>query len=172
LFRFIKRSQAYFDLSVYARCALIELIDRYNGINNGMIGLGVRELAKALKCSQGRASKALRELDDAGIARPITGGLWKGKRATEWRLSFHRCDKTGALPIKSWPVRQEFTNASTKVHQRELVATECSPAEAHKPKTSIGQAAKCSSRTTHIDICHRERVSGSSALQDPSGVAV
>jgi hypothetical protein len=47
LFRFVKRSQAWHDLSLAARCALIELIDRYNGINNGMIGLGVRELAKA-----------------------------------------------------------------------------------------------------------------------------
>lgn len=166
LFRFIKRSQAYFDLSVHARCALIELIDRYNGINNGMIGLGVRELAKALKCSQGRASQALRELDDAGIARPITGGLWRGKRATEWQLTFHRCDKTNALPNKSWPARREFTSASTKVHQQEHKATECSLAEAHEPKTSMSRLTKCSSGDTHIDICHRERVSGTSMPQD------
>ena len=99
----VKRSQAWHDLSLAARCALIELIDRYNGINNGMIGLGVRELAKALRCSQGTACNALRELDDLGLARSTTGGMWRGKRATEWRLTFHRCDKTGALPIKSWP---------------------------------------------------------------------
>ena len=41
--------------------ALIELIDRYNGINNRMIGLGVRDLADALKCSHGCAGNALRE---------------------------------------------------------------------------------------------------------------
>ena len=38
LYRFIKRSQAWHELSLPARCALIELLDRYNGINNGMIG--------------------------------------------------------------------------------------------------------------------------------------
>jgi hypothetical protein len=42
LFRFIKRSQAFHGLSMPARCALIEVLDRYTGINNGMIGLGYR----------------------------------------------------------------------------------------------------------------------------------
>ena len=41
----VKRSRAYHDLGVYARCALFELLERYTGINNGMIGLGCRELA-------------------------------------------------------------------------------------------------------------------------------
>jgi hypothetical protein len=56
LYRFVKRSQVWHDLSLTARCALIELIDRYNGINNGMIGLGVRELAEELNCSLGSAA--------------------------------------------------------------------------------------------------------------------
>ena len=43
LYRNVKRSQAYHSLTVYARALLIELIDRHNGCNNGMIGLGVRE---------------------------------------------------------------------------------------------------------------------------------
>jgi hypothetical protein len=106
LFRFIKRSQAWHDLSLPARCALIELIDRYNGINNGMIGLGVRTLANELKCSQATATRALRELDDSRLATAMAVGFWRGKRATEWRLMFHRCDKTGDLPNKSWPARE------------------------------------------------------------------
>jgi hypothetical protein len=57
----VKRSEAYYGLSVYARSALIELLDRYTGCNNGMIGLGCRELADALNCSRDRAAKALRE---------------------------------------------------------------------------------------------------------------
>ena len=74
IFRNVKRSAAYHGLTVYGRAALLELIDRYDGCNNGMIGLGVRELAYELRCSRGAASIALRELDDAGLARPVTMG--------------------------------------------------------------------------------------------------
>ena len=66
---------------------------------------------------------ALRELDDSGLAHPVTGGLWRGKRATEWRLTFHRCDKTGELPFKAWPPRQVSTSESTKVHERKHKAS-------------------------------------------------
>ena len=35
LYHNVKRSRAYHGLSVYARCALFELLERYTGINNG-----------------------------------------------------------------------------------------------------------------------------------------
>src|SRR5262245_45075759 len=98
LYRFIKRSQAWHDLSLTARCLLIELLDRYNGINNGMIGLGVREAADALNCSKDTAARAFKELDDAKLVHPMKGGHWMGKRAAEWRITFYRCDKSGDLP--------------------------------------------------------------------------
>jgi hypothetical protein len=143
LFRFIKRSQAWHDLSPLGRCALIEIMDRYNGINNGMIGLGVRELADALRCSRGTAANALREVDDSGLAYPLTGGKWKGKRATEWRLTFHRCDKTGELPIKSWPLRQVSTGMDTKVHGDGHKPLKCPPGWTHNRKNPMNDLAKC-----------------------------
>jgi hypothetical protein len=125
LYRFIKRSQAYHDLSLPARCALIELLDRYTGINNGMIGLGARELASELKSSKDTAARALRELDDSGLVRCMKAGVWRGKRATEWRLSFYRCDVSGDLPNKSWPhAHSQSDQRDTKVrpegHKRAL----------------------------------------------------
>ena len=51
LFSNVKRSTAYHGLTTNARSALIELIDRFNGCNNGAIVLGVRELAYELRCS-------------------------------------------------------------------------------------------------------------------------
>jgi hypothetical protein len=110
----VKRSEAYHNLSVYGRSALFELLDKYTGINNGMIGLGVRELSDRLNCTRDTASRALRELDDSKLAVPITGGQWKGKRATEWRLAFYRCDKTGELPILNWLPRQVSGMRDTK----------------------------------------------------------
>jgi hypothetical protein len=43
--RYWDRSEAYHSLSALARALLFELIDRYNGCNNGLIVLGVREAA-------------------------------------------------------------------------------------------------------------------------------
>ena len=113
----LKRSAAYHSLSLPARCALVEILDRYTGCNNGAIGLGVRELADELRCSHGTAGRALKELDDAGLARPQTVGAWRGKRATEWRLTAYKCDVTGDLPVRDWPARESHVE-SAKVSPR------------------------------------------------------
>ncbi len=148
----VKRSAAYHGLSAYARSALIELLDRYTGCNNGMIGLGCRELADELNCSRDRAAKSLRELDDSGLARPLTGGAWRGKKATEWRLNFYRCDKTGELPIHNWPTRSQSVCEDAKDraagHKRSL-----SPfGRTQEPKNPISEIPASPSGRTHIDI--------------------
>lgn len=147
----VKQSEAYHGLSVYARAALFELLDRYVGINNGMIGLGCRELAGSLNCSQGTACKVFRELDDSGLAQPTTLGAWRGKRATEWRLTFYRCDKTGELPVLNWPPRK-FTTESGKVHVGKRKAHVSSSGEAHTPKNPISKTLLSSRGEAHIDI--------------------
>jgi len=111
LYRNVKRSTAYHGLSCIARAALVEIIDRYNGINNGIIGLSVRELAHELNCSPASAMRALQKLDDAGLARPTKVGAWRGKRATEWRLMWRRCDKSGDLPVNHWDQREAYRPA-------------------------------------------------------------
>jgi hypothetical protein len=153
LFRFVKRSQAWADLSLPARCALIELLDRYTGINNGMIGLGVRTLADALRCSQATATRALRELDDSRLAVPTTPGCWRGKRATEWRLAFYRCDKTGELPNKSWPAR-EVRQRSAKGSPEKRNDAPRLTSKAQMPKSSINGKGHRFTREAHIDIYH------------------
>ena len=110
----VKRSRAYHGLSAYGRSALFEILDRYTGINNGMIQLGVRELADELNCSTGSAWNALRELEDARLIEPSQLGTWRGKRATEWRVMFYRCDRNHDLPVTSWPARDPFSRVNTK----------------------------------------------------------
>ena len=80
LYTNVKRSTAYHGLSLKARCLLFELIDRYNGINNGMIGLGVREAKYELGCSHGSVINAMRELDDVGLAHPTKLGPDSARR--------------------------------------------------------------------------------------------
>jgi hypothetical protein len=154
LFRNVKRSAAYHGLSTYGRAALIELIDRYRGDNNGMIGLGVRELAYELRCSQDAASRALRELDDAKLAYPVTVGVWRGRKASEWRLTFRLCNKTGELPTTQWEQRRpfsEYASESAKVRQekrKELLSTR---AKAQTPKSSMKGVGPSTPAEAHID---------------------
>jgi hypothetical protein len=155
LYTNVKRSTAYHGLSSYARSLLFELIDRYNGCNNGMIGLGVREAAYELGCCTGTASNAMRELDDAGLARPTKVGAWRGKRATEWRLMWLRCDKTGDLPVSAWEQRKpfsEFTTQDTKVHEAGNRKVLSSPGRTHRAKNSMNESELSSRGGTHIDI--------------------
>jgi hypothetical protein len=142
LYTNVKRSEAYHSLSVYARCALIELLDRYNGINNGMIGLGCRELAEALNCSRDTAAKALRELDDSGLARPLTSGAWRGKRATEWRLTFLRCDKTGEFPVSNWTPHSQsvWKDAKVRVPGRKRSLSPCNRTQGPKKESALKRA--------------------------------
>jgi hypothetical protein len=155
LYTNVKRSTAYHGLGSYARGLLFELIDRYNGCNNGMIGLGVREAVYELGCCKGTVSNAMRELDDAGLARPTKIGAWRGKRATEWRLMWLRCDKTGDLPVSAWDPHKpfsEFTTQDSKVHEvghREGVS---SSGRTHRRKNSTNDSGLSSPHRTHIDI--------------------
>ncbi len=173
----VKRSDAYHSLGAHARAALLEVLERYNGINNGMIVLGVRELADALNCSRDTASRALHELDDSGLVRPTKWGHWRGRRATEWRLMFYRCDKTGDLPVLNWPPRvvspTSDTNNPTTVRS---TASEVRP-EGHnhnsrpsgrtqRGKSSINGSGASPTRGTHIDLHHR---GGAASARDRAG---
>jgi hypothetical protein len=170
LYTNLKRSDAYQSLSVYARCALFELLDRYTGINNGMIGLGCRELAEALNCARDTASKALRELDDSGLAHPLTPGVWRGKRATEWRLTFFRCNKTGELPILNWTPRSQSISKDAKVRVVRRKRPLSPPVGTEGPKNARSQDRVNPSGGTHIDIYQggMDSLTGSEGTADHS----
>lgn len=121
LFHHVKRSTDYHGLSLTARALLTELVDRYTGCNNGMIVLGVREAAYELHCSKDTVSRAFDELDDAALARPTKVGAWRGRQATEWRLMWKRCDKTGDLPRSNWQERRRYVQLLLPKPKREAL---------------------------------------------------
>jgi len=93
------RSQGWHDLSVFARLAYIELVNRHNGRNNGSIGLSARSLGECIGCDKATASRALRELEDAGFIETTKIGSFskRDQRASEYRLLILPCDVTGEL---------------------------------------------------------------------------
>lgn len=85
---------AYRALHPVSRTLLWELVRRYNGSNNGEIGLGVREAAKAcsVKCPD-TMSKYFEDLQLKGFIDATRRGGFNMKdpssrRATEWRLTW------------------------------------------------------------------------------------
>lgn len=158
LYHHVKRSAAYYSLSVYARSALIELLDVYTGANNGSIVMSVRELSERLRCNPRTAMNALQELDDAGLIRPTRMGGFRrgGNFASEWRLMFYRDDRTGDLPVKKWPPAEHCTTYNAPVAPRTL--RKCSNAASSAPDampTAETTEIRSAPRTTHVDIYHR-----------------
>ena len=154
----VKRSAAYHSLSLGARAALLELMEKYTGANNGMISMGVRELAGRLKCGLRSALNFLNELDDAGLAHPTQMGVWRGRRATEWRLTFHRCDRTGELPVLNWEARSECTYDDARVHPRQRKPNPSAATTTQTLKSSMNGIGPSAPTATHIDIPYPSNV--------------
>jgi hypothetical protein len=101
----VMRSAAYQQASLPARAILFELAALYVGSNNGRLGLSVRQAATVLNCAKDTASRAFRELSDKGLIEAAYIGNFKAKvspLASEWRLSWRRCDRSGALPSRAF----------------------------------------------------------------------
>ena len=96
-------SEAWRHTSLAARALLVEIASLYNGANNGRLGLSVRQGAERLQCSKDTASRAFRELREHGVVETTYEGKFKEKElASEWRVTWKRCDRTGALPSSAY----------------------------------------------------------------------
>lgn len=97
---------AYRSLKPGPRALLCELIRRYNGRNNGKIGLGRREACAALNMTdKDTMSRYFQELETKGfIACTKAGGFNmkdpSSRRASEWRLTWERYNEK--LPTKEF----------------------------------------------------------------------
>lgn len=85
---------AYRSLKPGPRALLFELVRRYDGSNNGRIGLGARGACVAVNIAdKDTAVRYFDELQDHGFIRPTKLGAFNMKvpgasRATEWRLTW------------------------------------------------------------------------------------
>jgi hypothetical protein len=100
----VMATEAWNDLDTVARCAYVELLKLYRGSNNGRIALGVRTLGDSLKVAPTTAARALRSLEAHGFIQTVTRGAFsrKVRHASEYRLTEHGCDASGALPSKEF----------------------------------------------------------------------
>ncbi len=73
---------------------LVDILDQYNGCNNGSIHFGERQTMRCLQCSKRTAIRRLRELQNAGLIVVTEKGSFTDKAGsrkgvtTAWRLTF------------------------------------------------------------------------------------
>ncbi|WP_336741352.1 hypothetical protein [Aureimonas altamirensis] len=116
---YIMRSPAWRALTPNDKAAYLELKWRYDGMNNGRIGLGERELSAALGIGRETVRRSLLNLIDKGfLAKAKASGFnVKSRAATEWRLTEYACDLSGHFPTKDfmrWG--DEKSTGSPQVH--------------------------------------------------------
>ena len=85
----VMESEAYLHLSVDARAVFFEIVYKFNGSNNGKIGIGYREIAKRLNRRGFHfIAPAITELMEHGFLDLSMAHSWKDKRVREYRLTF------------------------------------------------------------------------------------
>jgi DNA-binding transcriptional regulator YhcF (GntR family) len=103
---YLLNSPAWRSLSLAARSVFIEIARNYVPGRNGRLAMSARMLAEALPISRSTAARALRELVVKGFIEVVRPGGFNMKvgegRATEWRLTLHKCDVTGETASRAF----------------------------------------------------------------------
>lgn len=116
LHEWLLRSDAYRSLDCYAKCLLVELYRRYNGINNGEIGCSVREAAKLISASVNTARKAFEQIQDRGFARIYEKGHFRVKvrHSTTWILTeFSYAGRAPTKDFMTWKIQNTVSVSDT-----------------------------------------------------------
>lgn len=137
------QSTAFRSLSGIAIKAWIEIRCRYNGQNNGMLSLSLRQAADLLGMSQTSAKRALDELVDKGFLKRRSRGQWYGRKAAEYIAT--DCGFDGNFPTRDW---QQWTSKNkTSVSSRTAKRSNGSP-EYREPKFAVQRG----SRQPHLKV--------------------
>ncbi len=101
---FMLDTAAWLSLSSKARSAFIEVAKIYDGSNNGHLAASSRTIGDRMGVSKNTAARALDELVEKGFLEITEDSAFsrKNKRAREYRLTLHKCDRTGDLPSKAF----------------------------------------------------------------------
>lgn len=97
----------------------IELHARYNGFNNGQIGLSYGEAAKLLSMSKTTASRAFKELQTRGLIKLSRPGHRLGRRSAEWEVTDQKVgSRQPSREYKDWRPSPKAERASRRPKTR------------------------------------------------------
>jgi len=120
----LMKTDAWQDLDPVSRALYVEIKARFDGSNNGSIGLGCRDAARALNIGKSTVSRAIQSLEDHGFIRKGTLSSFNtnGRQVTEWRLTELLDDRNNAPPsreFQEWKFKSR-SGASKKQSQNHL----------------------------------------------------
>ena len=98
------KSRAWRSLKPVDRVLYLEVAMLYNGSNNGRLALSTRDAAERCNAHRDTIGLSFRRLEGAGFIECATPGGFsrKTRHATEWRITIHMCNVTGALASKAF----------------------------------------------------------------------
>ncbi len=115
----ILNSPSWEGLSAQARAVLIQIAKRYNGGNNGALAASVRNLATECRINKDTAGKAVKELLEAGFLELAQAGAFthKMRHAAEYRLTWLKCNQTGAKGSRAWKTKDATQDQLSDFHR-------------------------------------------------------
>jgi len=111
--RCVLRSPAYRDLTVTARCLMLELQDVWKPFEP-IVHYSARRAAKALNVSSKTAARAFHELIDHGFIECIDEAVWLNGQARTYRLTWP--SNNGREPTNEW---RNWADKSTSLCQHD-----------------------------------------------------
>ena len=104
LFHYLMDTPAWGELTAQESRVFLQLWRRYDGRNNGWLGLSVRTAAEESNINKDTAGKAFKRLEELGFIELAQAGAfdWKLGHSSEWRLTMYKCDRTHKPPSKAF----------------------------------------------------------------------
>lgn len=104
LHHYLLNSPAWKWLTPAARAVYVEVATLFDGTNNGFLALSVRDAGERCRINKDTAGRAFKELVAADFleAAAVGGFSYKVRHASEWRMTSHKCDRTGSLATKAF----------------------------------------------------------------------
>jgi hypothetical protein len=174
------KSEAWRFTSPAARAVLIEVAFLYVGPNNGRLGLSARQTAERVGCSKDTAARCFRELQGLGILEAAYTGSFNEKSeslASEWRLTWRKCDRSGKLPSFAYRHWRAPLTVRSQGQRRTISGTVPSRKAPHGTNTGTEMSNSAPSRYDHRDtlISHHRgegAAGGAGPRSAPSNSAV
>lgn len=154
-------SPAFLSLSLRARSCLYVVLERFNGFNNGRIGLSIDNLGAALgNQNHGSNSRALVELMDRGFLECMAGANHVKSKAREYRLTFIESGPGGpSKATNEWKLWRPME----KIGPEATATREWKPVEATATRRKLGVEATATRATETCGFGGRFRVEATAA---------
>lgn len=178
---------AFRILSPEAKAAYLLFKRRYNGRNNGSIGVSARDMGEWLCKSKSTGARAIRELEEKGfvVCSRASAFSLKTKLAAEYRLTEYRCDLTNNLPTRDYehwntarkkqntvpPVARTVPPMTPLITKLQMTSAEIVGKHAHSVLHDTVVSIDGATDGTHIDITIGDTVEAVSEAELPHRAA-